>query len=90
MFVMQMLKWVELFQKNKKKAGFLGKPCRQQFALIVALFDESENMYLSSGRAMRHVLLDADFDCKNTRSMLLRECVIVSAPPLFFFLFFVS
>lgn len=54
------------------------KPCRQQFALLIALFDESESMYLSSGRAMRHVLLDADFDSKNTCSLLLRECVLVS------------
>jgi hypothetical protein len=73
-----MLKWAELWEQYKEKADFMRKPCRQQFALIVALFDESENMYLSSGQAMRHVLLDAIFFSKGTRTLLLRECVLVS------------
>ena len=80
-FVVQMLKWADMLQqhaKGRKVALSTRKPCRQQFALLIALFDESDNMYMSSGRSRRHLLLDDDFESKITRAALLRECVHVS------------
>jgi hypothetical protein len=77
-FVMQMLKWAEQLQQHTKSRGFVRKSIRQQFALLIALFDESDNMYMSSGRSMRHLLLDDNFESKITRTALLRECVYVS------------
>ena len=73
-----MLKWAKQLNLHKKGNVPMIKLSRQQFALLVALFDESENMYLSSGRSMRHLLLDDHFDSKVTRASLLRECVLVS------------
>ncbi len=53
-----MFMWAEQLQSPDKVNG--PKPSRSQLSLVVALFDESENMYMSSGRSMRHVLLDSD------------------------------
>jgi hypothetical protein len=75
-------------KRGRKPRGFVAEekapisngphPSRLQLSLVVALFDESENMYLSNGRSMRHVLLDPEFNSKSTRSALLRECCLVS------------
>lgn len=73
--VLQMFTWAEQFQSAGKTIG------RSQMSLVVALFDESENMYLSNGRSMRHLLLDSDFNSKSTCSALLRECCLVSCIP---------
>ena len=58
--------------------GYRSKLSRQQLALVVALFEEAENLYLSSGRSTRHVLLDPDFNSNSIRASLLHECVQVS------------
>jgi hypothetical protein len=71
-----MFTWAEQLQSAVKANS--SRPSRLQLSLVVALFDESENMYLSNGRSMRHVLLDSDFNSKSTRSALLRECCLVS------------
>ena len=79
-FFLQMFSWAEQAQPqiNAKSLHKKGRLSRQQLALAVALFDEAESMYLTSGRSMRHVLLDADFNSKSIRVALLRECVQVS------------
>ena len=69
-----MFSWAEEARK-----GYRSTLSRQQLALVVALFDEAENLYLSSGRSMRHLLLDADFASNKIRSVLLHECVQVRA-----------
>ncbi len=83
MISLQMFSWAEQAQHHSEGKSVLTtalqrKLSRHQFALVIALYDEAENMYMSSGRSMRHVLLDPDFNSKSMRDALLRECARVS------------